>query len=119
MGKVKIKLDLSGKDSTFSGNINRYFHGFSQLDLLTSTNYLDPLKKGIDYYQQKLEGGANGDRVEIAMRKKARKEVTEMFQKITYYIQSVATEEDIPALVQAGFEVVRPSTRRKQVVAPA
>jgi hypothetical protein len=121
MSKMKLLLDLSGRDSVFLSNINHYLHGFVNLDLLKNNPSvsLDQLSAGVNVFAQTYEGGINGDRVEIARRKKARKEVTELFEKIRFYLQSIATEDDIPALLQAGFQVSHTSTRKKQVVAPA
>ena len=47
---------------------------------------------------------------------RARKEVTEMFKKIIRYLEIVATEDDIPALIQAGFTVRSPGWRRKAMI---
>jgi hypothetical protein len=74
---MKLKLDLSGKDSTCLSNCHRYFNGVSDLEMYRNPPDKIPsrelLKQGIDAYEQCYEGGVNGDRVQIAKRKKARK----------------------------------------------
>lgn len=119
---VKVKIDLSGKDATFISNSYRYSSGLCNLHLYRNPPEklpsLEQVRANIDRLQQAYEGGSNGDRVQIALRKKARKDVTEIFTKIQNYLRSVATEDDVPALLQAGFEVRQSAARRKSAVAP-
>jgi hypothetical protein len=119
---VKLRVDLSGKDAVFLSNANRYYNGLATLDLYRNPGdrvpALPQLKEGLDRYSHGYEFGVNGDRVEIALRKKARADLTEMFKKVLHFLQSVATEDDIPALLQAGIEVVGPSRHRKAAVVP-
>jgi hypothetical protein len=77
------------------------------------------VKEKIDYFQQSFEGGATGNHAQIAVRKKARKEIVEIFKKIRLYLQSIASEDDIPALIGAGFTVRRVGIRKRPVVVPA
>jgi len=120
---LKLKFDLLGKDAVYLSNVNRYYNGLSTLELYRNLTDRVPalphLKEGLDRYAHAYEFGINGDRIEIALRKKARKDLTEMFEKILHFLQSVAVEDDIPALLQAGIEVVSPSRRKKAVVVPA
>lgn len=117
---LKLKLDLSGKDSVFLSNSHRYYNGLSALALYRTPGdkvpTLEQLKSCLDLFEQVYEGAVNGDRIQISMRKKARKDLTEMFEKVLHYLQSVAGEEDTSALLQAGFEVRRPPSRKKAVV---
>jgi hypothetical protein len=119
---IKLKIDLTGKHSTFQGNSLRYYNGLLGLDLYRTRSERVPspeqIKEGIDRFQHAYEGAENGDRVQINLRNKARKEVTDMFEKVLHFLQSVATEDDIPALLQAGFEVRR-TRRKKPVIVPA
>ena len=120
---VHLKIDLSGKDGTFISNSYRYHSGLSTLYLYRNLPERmptpDQVKGKIDELQQAYEGGSTGNRVQIALRNQARKEVTDMFNRILRYLEAVATEEDIPALIQAGFEVRRPWARKKAVSATA
>jgi hypothetical protein len=118
----KLRFDLSGKEAVFLCNVNRYYNGLTTLELYRHLGdrvpTLPQLKECLDRYAHGYEFGVNGDRVEIALRNKARKDLTEMFEKVLHFLQSVATEDDIPALLQAGIEVVSPARRRKATVVP-
>jgi len=118
-----VKLDLSGKDSVFLSNSHRYYNGLATLDLYRNPPDKVPslvlLKESIDRFEQAYEGAVNGDRVQISTRKKARNALTEMFEKIVHFLQSVSDEDDIQSLLQAGFEVVSRARRKKVAVAPA
>lgn len=120
---VHLTLDLSGKDATFISNCYRYHSGLSTIHLYRNLHErmptLEQLKARIDELQQAYEGGSTGNRVQIAMRNQARKDVTDMFNRILRFLEAVATEEDIPALIQAGFEVRRPWARKKAAPATA
>lgn len=119
---MKVKIDMSGRDSACLSNCHRYLNGLYNLELYRNppekAPSLEQLKPAIADYEQCYENGVNGDRVWIAKRKKARKNVCEMFEKVCHYLEVVATENDIPALLQAGFEVPR-AARRKTAAAPA
>ena len=114
----KLSFEHTGKDSVFVSNSYRYISGLSALPLFHNppekVPHLDQVKTQADRLQNAYEGGTVGDRVQIAMRKQARKELTDMFTRITRYLEAIATEEDIPALIQAGFEVRRPWGRRRK-----
>lgn len=119
---LRLLLDLTGKDAVFISNSYRYISGFSTLGLLRNLPEklptLERLKDQADRLQNAYEGGTVGDRVQIATRNQARKELTDMFTRISRYLESIATEEDIPALIQAGFDVRRPWGGRRKA-APA
>ena len=118
---VKIKMDLSGKDSTFGSNCGRYYRGLLDLQLYKNAPEkcsLERIKGELDCYLMTSESAVNGDRVEIAKRNKARKQLAETLKLALLYLRSVAEEDDIPALMQAGFEVYR-SGKRRSIVAPA
>jgi hypothetical protein len=120
---LKLKLDLSGKNSVFLSNSHRYYNGLATLDLYRNPPDKVPslvqLKEGLDRFNLAYEGAVNGDRIQISTRKKARKDLTEMFEKILHFLQSMSAEDDIQSLLQAGFEVVSRAHRTKVAVAPA
>lgn len=114
---VILGIDLTGRDAVFISNSYRYHSGLCTLHLYRNPPDRLPntekLKEMIDQLQQAYEGGATGDRVQIAARIQARKHLTDTFKKILSFLQSVSAEEDIPALIQAGFEVRRGLIRKK------
>jgi hypothetical protein len=114
---------MTGKDSALISDCYRYHSGLSILHLYRDPPPpfppLDKLKDKIDVYQHAFEGGKTGNHAEIALRRQARKEVIQMFKMITLYLQSIATEADIPALILAGFLIRQASGRKKAVTVPA
>ena len=119
----QLLLDLSGRDSILISNTYRYHSGLCGLSLYRNHPEQLPsvglLKEKIDLLQQAYEGAATGNHAQIAIRNKARKEVIELFKKVLRYMQAIASEDDIPELLQAGFYVKRAATRKRSVVAPA
>lgn len=120
---MKIRIDLPARDSACLSNCQRYLNGLYNLDLYRNPPEKAPgleekLKPAIAEYKLCFENGLNGDRAWITKRKKARKNVCEMLEKVCHYLEAVATVDDIPALLQAGFEVKR-SARRRTAAAPA
>lgn len=120
---LSITVDVKGRDAVFVSNIYRYYSGLCTLDLYRNPPErmpkLDQVKEKIDWLQQTFEGGTTGNRVQIAARIQARKEVTQMFKRIASYLQAVASEDDIPALIQAGFETRQSGYRRRTAPVPA
>jgi hypothetical protein len=121
---LKIKIKLAGRDSVFLAFSQRLISGLENIEPYkgvtgNSPPSLDLLRQTFSQYKQCFEGGATGDRIQITMRKRARKELKEMFQKTQSYLQAVASESDLPALLQAGFELRSPGVRSKRGVVPA
>lgn len=121
---LKIKINLTGRDSVFLANSQRYINGLENVEPYkgvtgNSPPSLDLLKQTFSQYKQCFERGATGDRIHITMRKRTRKELREMFQKAQNYLQAVASENDLPALLQAGFELRSPGVRSKRGAVPA
>jgi hypothetical protein len=74
---------------------------------------IEMLKAAIDRFRQYLEGSKNFDRVQIALRKKARAEVIALFDKVFHFLESVADDDDAIQLQQAGFELRKTVLRKK------
>lgn len=120
---MDIHIDYQEKNAVYLSQCHRYESGLETLELYRNcppSIAHGVFKSAVGHYQTTSDLADNGDRAHIAARNAARAVVTELLKKIVSYIRSVATEEDIPALIQAGFDVrVRTSRRRKSVVAPA
>jgi hypothetical protein len=115
----KIKINLMGRDSVFIANSERYITGLENIGAYKgvtgdSPPSIDLLKQTFGQYKQCFEKGATGDRIQITMRNRSRKELKEMFQKAQNYLQAVASEVDLPALLQAGFELRSAGVRGKR-----
>jgi hypothetical protein len=120
MSYLKITIDLKGKDSSVLSNAHRGANGLVSLALYAKGPYPpEEVQRTVADYDGYYEGAKTGNRVEILKRNNARRQVTEMFRKIVSFLQSVATEEDIPTLIQAGFDAHVPDYRRKQATTSA
>ncbi|WP_129126394.1 hypothetical protein [Geomonas oryzae] len=119
MSYVKVSVDLTGKDSTVLSTVHRCTRGLETLLLYKAGPIpVEEVKGAVSYYDTSHEGAKTGNRVEIFKRNNARRTVTEMFKKIISFLQSVATEEDIPALMEAGFNARVPSYRKRTTTEP-
>jgi hypothetical protein len=120
---VRLKILLTGKDSVYLSNVTRVYHGLEGLELFRNPPEKGPnlvlIKTALDTYHGTYESSRNYDRGEIARRKMARKVLTELLKKTRDYLQSIATEEDIPELIRAGFEVGQHLGRKKSTTVPA
>ncbi|MBJ6751243.1 hypothetical protein [Geomonas anaerohicana] len=120
MSYIKIAVEIKGRDSEYLSYLSRTARSLACLALYKNGPFpVENYQQAIDVYHAAYEGGKTGNRAEILKRNSARKVATEMLRKIVSFLQSVATEEDIPSLVQAGFNAYVPKFRRKTVVAPA
>lgn len=119
---LRLQLDLTGKPAVFLSNCLRYYNGLSSLSIYRNPPEqavsLAQLKDGIDLYELKMESSVNYDRLQIKLRDDARKQLTDLFKKVVAYLQMIAKEEDVPALMQAGIEVKGRASRKRTVVAP-
>jgi len=120
---VRLGIDLAGKDSAVLSTCNRIYRGLCALEIYRGAPdqlSTDRVKEKIDNYQHHFEEGATGSRSSIAQRNMARKEVIELFKKIIRFLEIIATEADIPDLIQAGFTVRKSFARKRTgVVQPA
>jgi hypothetical protein len=116
---VQVTVDLTGTDAAVISTCYRLHSGICGLEIYKDVPKqlaTDGVKERIDNYQLHFEGGASGSHASIAQRNLARKEVTELFKKIMRFIEIIATEEDIPALILAGFSVRKTGSKKKTIV---
>ena len=116
---LKVWVDLAGKDAALISTCYRVHSGMCGLNIYKNAPQqlsTDWVKERIDNYQHHYEGGATGNHASIAERNIARKEVIELFKKIVRFIEIIATEADVPALILAGFNVRKSTPRKKTVV---
>lgn len=120
---LRLKFDLRGKPSVLLTNCKRYYSGLGGLALYRNpppdAMQLDKLKEVLDDTERKFQDAVNFDRVKIALRDKAIAKLIELFKKVAAFLQLVATENDIPQLLQAGVTVVRPRWKSRKSPSPA
>lgn len=114
---LHLKYELSGKASDVLGNCQRYYSGLTTLLLYKKAAEqavpLEMIKGALDDAEEKFQAAINYDRVAIVMRNKSFKVMIDLFKKVAAYLQVVATEDDIPALLQAGVDVIGPPKRKR------
>ncbi len=114
---LHLRYELSGKASVVLSNCQRYYGGLASLSLYKKAAEgavpLEAIKAAIDDAEQKYHNAINYDRVAIVIRNKSFKLMIDLFKKVAAYLQVVATENDIPDLLQAGVEVVATPKKKK------
>jgi hypothetical protein len=114
---LHLRYELAGKALAVLGNCQRYYSGLTALELYKKAAEqavpLEVIGAAISDAEQKYRSAINYDRVAIVMRNQAFKVMIDLFKKVAAYLQVVATEDDIPALLQAGVEVVATPKKKR------
>jgi hypothetical protein len=119
---LRLSAEITGKDAAVISICYRIHSGLCGLEIYKGAPQqlaTDRVKERIDNYQHHFEGGATGNHASIAERNLARKEVIDLFKKIVRFLEIIATEADIPALILAGFNVRKSAKKRTPAVQPA
>jgi hypothetical protein len=112
---VELWLDLRGPDAVFLATTTSFVTMLGDLEVYKSApEHLGHAQMSSHLGQYKIyyEGGKNGDRINISLRKGCRETLTLSCRKALYYLQAVASEADIPKLLQGGV-TLRRRPRRK------
>jgi len=115
--RKELRFNASGTDATYLANVNIFFPVLFSLAIFTNDWRDDKLgsqsvlQKSVDWYRQMYEGGLTGNRLHIAARNTARKDLSETIQKILDYISIFGEEGDIQALVNSGVVTVKSNKR--------
>ncbi|TGU72133.1 hypothetical protein E4633_07380 [Geomonas terrae] len=120
---LHLRYKLSGKTLVVLGDCQRYYGGLATLSLYKKAAELavplEVIGAAISDAEQKYRNAINYDRVAIVMRNQAFKVMIDLFKNVAAYLQVVATEDDIPALLQAGLEVIAaPKKKRTTTSSP-
>lgn len=114
---LHLRYPLSGRPSVLLGNCQLYYGGLTTLELYRKSAAqavpLEMIQGAITDAEQKYKAAINYDRVAIVMRNKSFKVMVDLFRKVAAYLQVVATEDDIPDLLQAGIEVLAPPKKKR------
>lgn len=117
----ELRLPLRGTDAAFLGTTTTFATMLATLDIYKSAPaHLghEQLTHHLNQYQGYYEGGKYGDRINISMRKAAREALASFCQRVLYFLQAVASEADLPILMQGGV-TLRRRARRKAAQKPA
>jgi hypothetical protein len=105
---VKLKLKLNDKDASYLTKVTVFSDALSKMEIYkTAPGNLAHEKMAplVDSYRTHYQNGINGDRVSISLRNRARQELTDFCNQVLHFLQAVATEDDIPLLLQGGVQV--------------
>ena len=103
-----LKFNSSGRDAAYLANVNVLFAAVFALAIFRNGWPEDKLgsqsvlQKCADWFRQMFEGGLTGNRIQIAARKSARKDLDLRIQKILHYVGVMADESDIDLLLNSG-----------------
>jgi len=104
----EFRFNSKGRDAAYLANVNMFFAVLFALTIFRSGWPEDKLgsqsvlQKCIDWFRQMFEGGLTGNRIQIAARKLARKDLDLRIQKILHYVGVMADESDIELLLNSG-----------------
>ena len=114
---LHLRYTLTGRPSLILGDCQRYYSGLTALELYRKAASqavpLETIQVAISDAEQKYKAAINYDRVAIVQRNKSFKVMIDLFKKVAAYLQVIATEDDIPDLLQAGIEVLATPKRKK------
>lgn len=120
----ELRFNSSGTDAVYLSKVNIFFTVLFALvifqkewrdDKLGSQSVL---QQGIDWFRQMYEGGMTGNRLQIAARKTARKDLDERIQKILHYVAIFAEESDITMLLNSNVVTKKTQVRGRKTAKP-
>ena len=87
---AKAKVSFLGTDAELLTSSKTICNSLKTLEIFQNkpeqVPSVDMLQEAIDRFQKAYEGGKNGDRIQIALRKKARAELTAILKTIALYL---------------------------------
>lgn len=104
----EFKFNSNGRDAAYLAKVNMFFAALFALGIFRNGWPEDKLgsqsvlQKCADWFRQMFEGGLTGNRIQIAARKSARKDLDLRIQKILHYVAVMADESDIDLLLNSG-----------------
>lgn len=118
---VELRLDLRGTDAVFLATTTNFITMLADLEIYKSAPAHvghGQISSNLGQYQTYYEGGKHGDRINIALRRDARATLASSCRGVLHYLQAVASENDLPTLMQGGVTIHR-RQRRKPATKPS
>jgi hypothetical protein len=113
---MRLKRSVPKKPAEALALGQRYLNALSTLALFQGRSgkvpSLDVLREVLTRLQLLIDAALNGDRVQMALRNRAQKELEAILKRIIHYLEAVADDDDLLALQQAGIEVCRSAWRK-------
>lgn len=113
----ELKFKADGTDAVYLANTNTFLTALYGLDIFQHDWREDKLgsqsvlQNSHNWLRQNYEGGLTGNRLQIAARKEARKDLDQRIRKILHYVAIFGDQSDVTALLNCGV-VTRKSTKR-------
>lgn len=117
---LRFRMNLIGKDEVYLARVEGYHKALFNLEMFKSAPEHISVQRSeqvLEKYRTHFEAGKSGNRIEIALRNQARQEVTAFFKAVLHFLHCVATENDVPKILEAGLERCK-NTRRKGKATP-
>lgn len=121
----ELKFNSTGTDAAYLGRVSIFFTALFTLALFQQGWRDDKLgsrsvlQKALDWFRQSFEGGLTGNRLQIAARNEARKELNVTIQKILHYVAIFGDESDITVLLNSGVVTKKSRARARRAAKPA
>ena len=118
----ELRFNSSGTHAVFLANINTFFAALFALSIFQNGWRDDKLgdrsvlQQCLDWFRQTYEGGQTGNRLLIAARNSARKDLSGRIQMILHYVAMFADESDINSLLSSGVVTKKSRTRARRSV---
>jgi len=120
----ELRFNSSGTDAVYLSKVNIFFTAVFALVIFQKEWREDKLgsqsvlQQCIDWFRQMYEGGLTGNRLQIAARKTARKDLDERIQKILHYVAIFAEESDITMLLNSNVVTKKTQVRARRTAKP-
>ncbi|MCM0081664.1 hypothetical protein L4X63_08700 [Geomonas sp. Red32] len=118
----ELKFNGTGTDASFLANVNTFFTTLFALAIFQQgwpeekLGSQSVLQKCTDWFREMFEGSRTGNRLHIAARKTARKDLDGRIQKILHYVAVMAEERDIDMLLNTSVVTKKSRKRVRKAV---
>jgi hypothetical protein len=121
----ELTFDGSGTDASYLSHVNMFMGALFNSAIFRGSGWpgeklgsQSVLQSGTDWYRVNFEGGQTGNRLQIAARKAARKELDLRIQNILHYVGVMAEAADIDLLVNSGVVTIKSRKKARKTVKP-
>jgi hypothetical protein len=121
----ELKFNSTGTDAAYLGHANIFLTALFGLDIFRHDWREDKLgsqgvlQKTLDMFRQTYEGGLTGNRLQIAARNQARKDLNVKIRKILSYLTIFGDESDITLMLSSGVVTRKSRMRARRAAKPA
>lgn len=120
-----LKFNRIGTDAVYLANVNMFFVCLFALTIFRNgwpeekLGSQSVLQQALGWFREMFEGGLTGNRLQIAARKMARKDLDDRIKRILHYLAVMADESDLNALLNTGVVTRKSQKKARRTVKPA